>query len=149
MLAAGVAGAAAITLPSRVRPAGLDPRAWARAAAAKTAFRKPLRIPPVLSASQLEIEMREAKVAVLPGKKTKMWTYGGSFPGPTIRRPAGERTEVTFVHSLPAKAGELTVHLHGGPQPLLRGRTARRADREPAAGAVLRHLLDAGARRLG
>ncbi|MET0127702.1 MAG: multicopper oxidase family protein [Solirubrobacterales bacterium] len=114
MLAAGVAGAAAVTLPSRVRPAGLDPRAWARAAAAKTAFRKPLRIPPVLSASQLEIEMREAKVAVLPGKKTKMWTYGGSFPGPTIRRPAGERTEVSFVHSLPAKAGELTVHLHGG-----------------------------------
>ena len=43
-----------------------------------------------------------------------MWTYGGSFPGPTIRRPAGEPTEVTFVHQLPAKAGELTVHLHGG-----------------------------------
>ena len=43
-----------------------------------------------------------------------MWTYGGTFPGPTIRRPAGEPTEVTFVHGLPAKAGELTVHLHGG-----------------------------------
>ena len=38
----------------------------------------------------------------------------GSFPGPTIRRPAGEPTEVTFVHKLPTKAGELTVHLHGG-----------------------------------
>jgi FtsP/CotA-like multicopper oxidase with cupredoxin domain len=58
--------------------------------------------------------MREAKLAVLPGRKTKMWTYGGTFPGPTIRRPAGEPTEVTFVHRLPAKAGELTVHLHGG-----------------------------------
>ena len=43
-----------------------------------------------------------------------MWTYGGTFPGPTIRRPAGHRTEVTFRHELPAKAGELTVHLHGG-----------------------------------
>ncbi len=58
--------------------------------------------------------MRQAKVAVLPGDKTKMWTYGGTFPGPTIRRPAGEQTEVTFVHKLPKQAGELTIHLHGG-----------------------------------
>jgi FtsP/CotA-like multicopper oxidase with cupredoxin domain len=43
-----------------------------------------------------------------------MWTYDGHFPGPTVRRPSGEATEVTFVHDLPAKAGELTVHLHGG-----------------------------------
>jgi len=43
-----------------------------------------------------------------------MWTYGGTFPGPTVRRPAGHRTEVTFLHRLPASAGELTVHLHGG-----------------------------------
>ena len=43
-----------------------------------------------------------------------MWTYGGTFPGPTIRRPAGEPTQVTFDHRLPPKAGELTVHLHGG-----------------------------------
>ena len=37
-----------------------------------------------------------------------------AFPGPTIRRPAGHRTEVTFQHELPRSAGELTVHLHGG-----------------------------------
>jgi FtsP/CotA-like multicopper oxidase with cupredoxin domain len=43
-----------------------------------------------------------------------MWTYGGTFPGPTIRRPAGKRTKVTFHHRLPREAGELTVHLHGG-----------------------------------
>jgi FtsP/CotA-like multicopper oxidase with cupredoxin domain len=84
-------------------------------AAAKPAkFTRALRIPPVLSGAQIEIEMREAKIAVLPGAKTKMWTYAGTFPGPTIRRPAGQATEVTFVHKLPAKAGELTVHLHGG-----------------------------------
>jgi FtsP/CotA-like multicopper oxidase with cupredoxin domain len=53
-------------------------------------------------------------VPILPGRPTRMWTYGGSFPGPTIRRPAGRRTEVTFHHRLPASAGELTVHLHGG-----------------------------------
>jgi FtsP/CotA-like multicopper oxidase with cupredoxin domain len=43
-----------------------------------------------------------------------MWTYDGTFPGPTIRRPAGHRTKVTFHHQLPRNAGELTVHLHGG-----------------------------------
>jgi spore coat protein A, manganese oxidase len=58
--------------------------------------------------------MDEAEVSILPGAPTEMWTYGGSFPGPTIRRPAGEATEVTFRHRLPASAGELTVHLHGG-----------------------------------
>ena len=42
-----------------------------------------------------------------------MWTYDGTFPGPTIRRPSGERTTVKFKHRLPKKAGELTVHLHG------------------------------------
>ncbi len=58
--------------------------------------------------------MAEAEVDILPGAPTEMWTYGGSFPGPTIRRPAGEATQVTFNHELPANAGELSVHLHGG-----------------------------------
>jgi spore coat protein A, manganese oxidase len=96
-------------LPVRPRLGGVS-----LAALKPARFRRPLVIPPVLTGAQIEIEMRQAKVAVLPGPKTRMWTYGGRFPGPTIRRPAGERTEVTFVHRLPKKAGELTVHLHGG-----------------------------------
>jgi spore coat protein A, manganese oxidase len=68
----------------------------------------------VLTGSDLRIPIREAAVQVLPGAKTRMWTYGGSFPGPTIRRRAGQRTRVTFHHQLPAVAGELSVHLHGG-----------------------------------
>jgi len=77
-------------------------------------FLEPLPIPAELSGSRLDIPIREAEVQVLPGRPTRMWTYGGSFPGPTIRRPAGHRTEVTFHHELPARVGELTVHLHGG-----------------------------------
>lgn len=100
-------------LPVRLRPAGLDLVAKA-ARKSRSKYKSPLRIPEVLTDQQLEIVMHQAKVAVLPGRKTKMWTYGGTFPGPTIRRPAGEPTDVTFVHKLPAKAGELTVHLHGG-----------------------------------
>jgi FtsP/CotA-like multicopper oxidase with cupredoxin domain len=77
-------------------------------------FRQPLPIPRVLSDASLTIPIREADVQAMPGRPTRMWTYGGSFPGPTIRRPAGHRTEVTFRHELPRSAGELSVHLHGG-----------------------------------
>jgi spore coat protein A, manganese oxidase len=84
------------------------------AAAKPKPFARPLRIPKVLTGADLRIDIKRAKVAVLPGKKTAMWTYGGSFPGPTIRRPAGQPTRVTFRNRLPRKAGELSVHLHGG-----------------------------------
>jgi len=84
------------------------------AALAATPFRARLPIPPVLSDDHIRIPIQEAEQQILPGAKTKLWTYGGSFPGPTIRRRAGRRTRVTFHHELPKKAGELSVHLHGG-----------------------------------
>jgi FtsP/CotA-like multicopper oxidase with cupredoxin domain len=77
-------------------------------------FRDPLPIPRELTGANLQIPIEEVDLQILPGAKTRMWTYGGSFPGPTIRRPAGQRTRVTFHHRLPREAGELTVHLHGG-----------------------------------
>jgi FtsP/CotA-like multicopper oxidase with cupredoxin domain len=86
----------------------------ARRGARGVPFRARLPIPAELRDSRLEIPIREAEAQILPGPKTRLWTYGGTFPGPTIRRPAGERTEVTFHHRLPAGAGELSVHLHGG-----------------------------------
>ncbi len=91
-------------------PLGEEP---SRALAA-TPFRTPLPQPPVLRGAELTIPIHEADVQILPGRRTRMWTYGGTFPGPTIRRPAGERTKVTFLHRLPQSVGELTVHLHGG-----------------------------------
>ncbi len=77
-------------------------------------FRARLPIPRVLDGDHIRIPIREAEAQILPGRKTKLWTFGGSFPGPTIRRPAGHRTKVTFHHELPASAGELSIHLHGG-----------------------------------
>jgi spore coat protein A len=68
----------------------------------------------VLDSAEIELPIREAELQIFPGEKTRMWTYSGTFPGPTIRRPAGHRTEVTFHHRLPRQVGELTVHLHGG-----------------------------------
>jgi FtsP/CotA-like multicopper oxidase with cupredoxin domain len=42
-----------------------------------------------------------------------MWTYGGTYPGLTIRRPTGQTTNVTFTNNLDPSAGSLTVHNHG------------------------------------
>jgi spore coat protein A len=77
-------------------------------------FEQALRIPEVLTGRNIRIHMQRAKVAIMPhGPKTRMWTYGGSYPGPTIVRPAGRETRVRFVHRLPRRAGAMTVHLHG------------------------------------
>jgi FtsP/CotA-like multicopper oxidase with cupredoxin domain len=108
-------GALAVLVPSWLRPRGLPALTGSGSRAlAATPFTRRLPIPRVLDGSDLRIPIREAEVRILPGQKTRMWTYDGTFPGPTIRRRAGQRTEVTFLHQLPRSAGELTVHLHGG-----------------------------------
>jgi FtsP/CotA-like multicopper oxidase with cupredoxin domain len=77
-------------------------------------FTLPLKLPRALSGSKLDIPIEQASVRVFPtGPLTKMWTFGGSYPGPTISRPAGHDTKVTFHDRLPKAAGSITVHLHG------------------------------------
>ena len=98
--------------------------ALAPAAEAKhTKFAAPLPIPQVLTASDIEIPMRETEVQILPGRKTRMWTYGGTFPGPTVRPPPGEPTRKTFVNDLAPEAGPVD-----GPRP--RGRHPHDPDGE-------------------
>jgi len=109
-LAGAATGAAALALPAWLRPAG--DLSVARAGSIEP-FTRRLPIPAELTGANLTIPIVPADVRVLPGRKTRMWTYGGTFPGPTIRRPSGERTTVNFKHRLPERAGELTVHLHG------------------------------------
>lgn len=110
-VAGAATGAAALALPAWLRPAGrsLD---LALAGGAEPYSRR-LPIPRELTGANLKIPIKQAEIKLLPGRKTKMWTYGGTFPGPTIRRPSGRRTTVTFEHRLPKSAGELSVHLHG------------------------------------
>jgi spore coat protein A len=83
-------------------------------ALAAVPFSSRLPIPPVLSGDEIEIPIRVAEQQIFSGPKTRLWTFGGTFPGPTIRRRAGQRTRVTFHHQLPEAAGELSIHLHGG-----------------------------------
>lgn len=77
-------------------------------------FEQPLVVPQVLRGSDVRLRMRESRVRMLPhGPRTTMWTYDGSYPGPTIVGRAGRESRVTFVHRLPPAAGSLTTHLHG------------------------------------
>ena len=100
-----------------------------------TKFSMPLKIPPVLTGKDINISMAETEHQILPGNTTRMWTYGGSFPGPTIRRPTGVPTNVTFTNDLPAGAGSMTVHHHGA-------QTSQSNDGHPS-----NHLIAPGASR--
>ena len=106
VLAAGAAAAAAVTLAPYLRAGG------AVAQVHTGPFTLPLRRPPVLTKSRLSIPIVAADVPVARGERTLMWTFGGTFPGPTIRRPAGTTTRVRFRHRIP-EAGTLTIHNHG------------------------------------
>ena len=81
--------------------------------ASPTPFSHPLLFPPVATDPNMSIGIDEACVQILDGPCTNMWTYGGTYPGITIRRPTGQTTNVTFTNNLDTSAGELTVHNHG------------------------------------
>jgi FtsP/CotA-like multicopper oxidase with cupredoxin domain len=76
-------------------------------------FSHQLLFPPVNTGANISIGIDEACVQILDGPCTNMWTYGGTYPGITIRRPTGQTTNVTFTNSLDAAAGAMTVHNHG------------------------------------
>ena len=76
-------------------------------------FSHPLLFPPVNTNTNVSIGINEACVQILDGPCTNMWTYGGTYPGLTIRRPTGQSTYVTFANNLGPAAGEMTVHNHG------------------------------------
>ncbi|MEU6741219.1 multicopper oxidase family protein [Streptosporangium sandarakinum] len=84
-------------------------------------FRVPLPIPPVLDpvgasggTDRYEITQREVSAEILPGVRTPLWTYGGTFPGPTIESRRGRPVTVTHRNELPVPT---VVHLHGGRTP--------------------------------
>ncbi|MDQ3647032.1 MAG: multicopper oxidase family protein [Actinomycetota bacterium] len=76
-------------------------------------FAMPLVIPPTLTGQNINLTMAESQQQILPGDMTRTWTYNGSFPGPTIRRPTGVPTNVTITNNLPESAGSMSTHHHG------------------------------------
>jgi len=84
-------------------------------------FRVPLAIPPVMSPVRrernrdiYEVTMRKATAEILPGKRTRTWTFDGSFPGPTIEATRGREIVIRRRNALRVPT---TTHLHGGEVP--------------------------------
>ncbi|MDQ0745974.1 spore coat protein A [Streptomyces africanus] len=81
----------------------------------------PLPIPPVLEPSgtskgsdRYDITQRQVSAEILPGIRTGLWTYDGTFPGPTIESRRGRPVTVAHRNELPVPT---VVHLHGGRTP--------------------------------
>lgn len=107
-----------LTASGATAPAGgTAPTAGPRA----TPFTVPLPIPPVLAPTSTtggtdtyRMTMRTAQVELLPGIKTQVLTYNGSFPGPTIKARSGRPVAVHHTNDLDMPA---SVHLHGASVP--------------------------------
>lgn len=77
-------------------------------------FDQPLVLPPVIRSRHPRVRLERTPVQIFAtGAPTPMWTYGGTYPGPTFIRPTGRSTKVTFAHRLPPASGAMSVHLHG------------------------------------
>lgn len=52
----------------------------------------------------------EEEMVQVAGQPARLWTYNGSFPGPTLRLREGERVEIDFHNGL---SDATNLHLHG------------------------------------
>jgi o-aminophenol oxidase len=98
------------TIPGVPRGAAASPDAASvvgGSGSSVTKFLDPMPIPPVITVPslrelwELEIVMRTASVKLhsqLPA--TTVWTYNGSFPGPTIRLRRGQKLRVTWCNEI-------------------------------------------------
>ncbi|MFC4058570.1 multicopper oxidase family protein [Planomonospora corallina] len=80
-------------------------------------FTVPLPVPATarpVRPGHYEVVQRAAQVEIIPGTKTEVWGYDGTFPGPTFDLRRGERTVVRVRNELPVPT---STHLHGGVTP--------------------------------
>ncbi|MFD3499213.1 multicopper oxidase family protein [Streptomyces sp. NPDC058678] len=84
-------------------------------------FTVPLPVPRVASPVRgtggtdvFEVEQRAARIEILPGTKTEVWGYDGTFPGTTFVGRSGRRTLLRVANKLPVPT---STHLHGGVTP--------------------------------
>ncbi|MFI1864665.1 multicopper oxidase family protein [Streptomyces jumonjinensis] len=121
VLGAGALTAAGWPLLSDFAREGLPGKVLASKADLPEPYGTQLPLPRVLepvstsgSTDTYEITQRAADLEILPGLRTKAWTYNGAFPGPTVVSRSGRRTVVRHRNELARPA---VVHLHGGHTP--------------------------------
>lgn len=59
---------------------------------------------------EVTIRAKQKRVSYGAGNRTKVWTYNGGIPGPTIRGNVGDTLIVHFYNRLPE---DTTIHWHG------------------------------------
>lgn len=80
-------------------------------------FTVPLPIPEVATPTdssnrqRFELAQRAEQVEIIPGTKTEVWGYNGTFPGPTFDVRSGQPITVAITNELPVPT---STHLHGG-----------------------------------
>jgi spore coat protein A, manganese oxidase len=63
-----------------------------------------------------KLRMLKRRVEILPGYRTEVWAYEGTYPGPTIEAVKDRRVVARFVNRIGDPRHEHTsVHLHGHP----------------------------------
>ncbi|MGW1196680.1 multicopper oxidase family protein [Streptomyces sp. NPDC002536] len=121
-LAAGAGAAMTVGAAGWSRLTGASTgRVLASAGPLPEPFGVPLPVPPVArpvrsehGTDVYEVEQREGRVGILPGRKTTVWGYDGIFPGPTFTARSGRRTVLRVRNSLTVPT---VTHLHGGITP--------------------------------
>ncbi|GAB3422413.1 multicopper oxidase family protein [Flindersiella endophytica] len=98
-----------------------EPRLLPSTAKLPKPYGVPLPIPPVARpvsttgpSDVYELEVKPAKAEIIPGLRTTIWGYGGTFPGPTFETRAGRPIVVDQRNRL---ATPISTHLHGGRVP--------------------------------
>jgi spore coat protein A, manganese oxidase len=121
VLKLGTLAAAGVALPAERLTGAFGTAAVAAPAGPAPLFGVPLTTPRVLKprftvgdVDYYDVTMKESSADILPGVRTPVWTYDGSFPGPTIRARRGRTALVRQFNDL---GEQVAVHLHGANVP--------------------------------
>ncbi|MGW5156474.1 multicopper oxidase family protein [Nonomuraea wenchangensis] len=80
-------------------------------------FTVPLPVPAparLVAPGRYEVTQRAAEAEILPGLRTPIWGYDGTFPGPMFELRRGRPVTVAVRNELPVPT---STHLHGGVNP--------------------------------
>ncbi|MFG3052150.1 multicopper oxidase family protein [Kitasatospora sp. NPDC048239] len=121
VVGAGAVGAVAVPSAARLLAEGRPGRLLPSQLDLPAPFQVDLPVPAVLkpvrtdaTTDYYEITQQLARLEILPGLRTEAWTYGGTFPGPTVVARSGRQVAVHHRNELPVPS---VVHLHGGHTP--------------------------------
>lgn len=82
-------------------------------------FETPLNVPPMIDHegdASIDLELREGRAELLPGKPAETWGINGDYLGPTIRTRPGSTLSIDVHNHLPEST---SMHWHGAELPAI------------------------------